>query len=106
MTIPEIIAELNGMLIVNQKERQAIDEAVKILREYMWRDPELSVPEPCNFVLALLTGTVNGIECERAPFIVDWMADGDGWLLVNEEETEGDHWNVDKWMPIPWEENE
>ena len=100
MTIPEIIAELNGVLTVNQKERQAIDEAVKILRECMWRDPELSVPETCDFVLAMLTGTVNGIRCEHAPFIVSFADDEIGWMLAHGTEVDSDHWNIDKWMPI------
>lgn len=45
MTHKEIIRELSGMLIVNEKERQAVSEAVAILKATDWRDAEYEPPE-------------------------------------------------------------
>lgn len=105
MTRADIIITLGKMLTVNQKEVQAVKEAIAILLDTEWRDPEIELPTTDEFVLGLLTGTVDGIRNEHSPHIVDWFDDGEGWALVNEPDREGDNWTVDAWMPIPaWQE--
>lgn len=101
MTRADIIITLGKMLTVNQKEVQAVKEAIAILLDTEWHAPEIELPTTDDFVLALCTGTIGGIRNEHSPHIVWWMDDGCGWMLVHEPDQPGDDWKVDAWMPIP-----
>lgn len=56
MTRADIIITLGKMLTVNQKEVQAVKEAIAILLDTEWHAPEIELPTTDEFVLALCTG--------------------------------------------------
>lgn len=102
----EIIKTLQRLLTVNQKEVEAVREAIEILMNTEWRDPEIELPETVEFVHTLVSGRAGGEICKSAPFIASYYPT-DGWLLENVEARVGDSWTVDAWMPIQeWPEGD
>lgn len=65
----------------------------------LWKNPAKELPENINFVLAIITGRANGIQCDHAPAIASYDPD-DGWMLEDVPDKAGDTWTVDKWMYI------
>ena len=105
MTRADIVITLGKMLTVNQKEAEAVKEAIKIILDSDWCEIEAELPPSMDFVLALVTGTVNGIRCEHAPVVASFAPD-DGWMLVHVPDQPGDRWKVEAWKPIKYLEGE
>lgn len=100
MTRADIIKSLGHVLTVSHTDQEAVDEAIKIILDSEWIEPEIELPPSLDFVLALITGRVNNIRCEHAPFVASYAPE-DGWMLVHATDRKEDSWKVDAWMPIP-----
>lgn len=100
MTKDKLIETLSGLLTVNQKEAEAVKEAIEIITNAGWCDPEYELPPDTNFVLALISGRIGNGTYDHAPAIVEYW-EGEGWYLTEIDYNEQkDYWRVDAWMPI------
>lgn len=99
----EIIRILQGMLVVNTREAEAVREACRILEETDWRDAETDPPEvdedgASEFVL-LSFSNAPGILC-----IGRYEVDEDGGAYYDgddEEPLSKVGIFTDGWMPLP-----
>lgn len=98
----ELVKTIKGLLTVNQKEHEAVEEAVKILEATRWRDAEYEPPEvdEDRYSDKILLGFSNYI----LPAIGEYRVDKEGGAYYEgDDDTPLIQYGliVNGWMPLP-----